>query len=168
MTLGERIRTARQRARLTQEQLARKVGVGRRTIDNWENGRTEPKNLVALEEVLGALIAEHVAGLEAEKGEAKEAAQEAGADAQEGHGYELTLPARFRTEERQSKVAGWVVRIITDLDADTEGIPDEEADAMIERAMANAEAQARLMLDAERRRWERRREQGDADAESQT
>ncbi|XKK40340.1 hypothetical protein HFP72_06615 [Nocardiopsis sp. ARC36] len=53
-------------------------------------------------------------------------------------------------------------RIVTDLEADTEGIPPEEADAMIERAMANAEAQARLMLDAELRRRERYRNQGEA------
>lgn len=55
MTLGDRIRTARQRARLTQQQLADRVGVGRRTIDNWENNRTQPQNLVALEEALGPL-----------------------------------------------------------------------------------------------------------------
>ncbi|XKK40339.1 helix-turn-helix domain-containing protein [Nocardiopsis sp. ARC36] len=58
MSLGDRIRTARQRARLTQEQLAERVGVGRRTIDNWENGRTLPKNVVALEDVLGSLAGE--------------------------------------------------------------------------------------------------------------
>lgn len=55
MTLGDRIRTARQRARLTQQQLADRVGVGRRTVDNWENGRTQPQNLIALEETLGPL-----------------------------------------------------------------------------------------------------------------
>ncbi|XKK40382.1 helix-turn-helix domain-containing protein [Nocardiopsis sp. ARC36] len=144
MSLGDRIRTARQRARLTQEQLAERVGVGRRTIDNWENGRTLPKNVVALEDVLGSLAGEASAPTE-------ESAQ---ASTPEG--------GRFATEERRSRLTGRVWRIVTDLEADTEGIPPEEADAMIERAMANAEAQARLMLDAELRRRERYRNQGEA------
>lgn len=52
--VGERIREARERAHLTQEQLGQKVGVSLRTIGNWERGTTVPKNRkAALEEVLG-------------------------------------------------------------------------------------------------------------------
>jgi DNA-binding XRE family transcriptional regulator len=52
--LGTRIRRARERARLTQAQLAEQVGVDRKTIDNWENNRSRPRSrLAALEEVLG-------------------------------------------------------------------------------------------------------------------
>lgn len=50
---------------------------------------------------------------------------------------------------------GRLVEVIRDLEADTEGIPDEESRAMIERALAQAEAQAKLYIDMERRRWER-------------
>ncbi|WP_242892657.1 helix-turn-helix domain-containing protein [Actinomadura litoris] len=52
--LGTRIKRARERKRMTQEDLASQLGVHRRTVDNWENGRSAPKNrLGALEEVLG-------------------------------------------------------------------------------------------------------------------
>lgn len=54
--IGLRIKRARERLRLTQEQLAGQVGVSQKTIDNWENDRTYPKSaLGALEEVLGPL-----------------------------------------------------------------------------------------------------------------
>jgi len=40
--IGKRIRTAREKAGLTQEKLAKKLGIGKRTLINYENGRTEP------------------------------------------------------------------------------------------------------------------------------
>jgi len=54
LTLGDQIRAARGRARMTQRELADRVGVSTKTVDNWENGRSVPRNrLAALEEVLG-------------------------------------------------------------------------------------------------------------------
>jgi transcriptional regulator with XRE-family HTH domain len=51
---GARIRRARKLARLTQQQLAEKVGVSRGTVDAWENGRAYPRRFdVALEQALG-------------------------------------------------------------------------------------------------------------------
>jgi transcriptional regulator with XRE-family HTH domain len=51
--IGTRIKRARERKRWTQKQLAELIGVSQKTIDNWENGRTEPKSSIgALEEVL--------------------------------------------------------------------------------------------------------------------
>jgi transcriptional regulator with XRE-family HTH domain len=41
---GEQIRTARQTAGLTQEELARHVGVSQRTVGNWERGDTVPRD----------------------------------------------------------------------------------------------------------------------------
>jgi transcriptional regulator with XRE-family HTH domain len=53
-SIGLRIKRARERRRWTQRQLADAVGVNIKTIDNWEAGRTSPKNrLGALEDVLG-------------------------------------------------------------------------------------------------------------------
>jgi len=49
--LGEQIKAARERAHLTQQQLADILGVDRKTVDNWENRRTSPRNR------MGALIA---------------------------------------------------------------------------------------------------------------
>ena len=37
------IKTVRESAGLTQEELARAVGVDRVTVANWESGKTEPK-----------------------------------------------------------------------------------------------------------------------------
>lgn len=52
--IGLRIKRARERKRWTQRQLAQAVGVNTKTIDNYENGRTSPRNSIgALEEVLG-------------------------------------------------------------------------------------------------------------------
>jgi transcriptional regulator with XRE-family HTH domain len=52
-TLGERIKAGRERRHLRQRDLAEMVGVDVKTVDNWENGRTRPKNrLGALEEAL--------------------------------------------------------------------------------------------------------------------
>lgn len=52
--LGRRIRRARERARLTQRQLADAVGVDRKTVGNWESGASHPRSsLGRLETVLG-------------------------------------------------------------------------------------------------------------------
>jgi len=61
--------------------------------------------------------------------------------------------------ERRSRLTGRVWRFVADLGADTEGIPpgEAEAEAMVERATANAGARARIVLDARHRRRERRR-----------
>lgn len=52
--LGRRIREARERAGLTQQQVAAEIGVSLRTVGNWERGETVPLNRFArLEAVLG-------------------------------------------------------------------------------------------------------------------
>lgn len=55
METGERIRRARERAGMSQEDLARAVGVSRTTASNWETGVTAaPRNKLGLVyEVLG-------------------------------------------------------------------------------------------------------------------
>lgn len=53
-SLGARIRRARERARLSQEELATMVGASVRAVGDWENDRRKPRNrLGALEDVLG-------------------------------------------------------------------------------------------------------------------
>lgn len=50
---GDEIRDARQRARLTQDELGAMIGVTGRTIGNWERGHSVPRNRKpALEEAL--------------------------------------------------------------------------------------------------------------------
>ena len=53
MELGERLKSHRQRAQLSQEELANRVYVSRQTISNWENDKTYPdvNSLVLLSEV---------------------------------------------------------------------------------------------------------------------
>lgn len=56
--IGTSIKRARERKRWTQRQLADALGVDRKTIDNWENGRTSPRSSIgALEAVLGISLA---------------------------------------------------------------------------------------------------------------
>lgn len=49
-SLGRAIKDARERRHLTQQQLADVLGVDRKTVDNWENERTIPRNR------MGALV----------------------------------------------------------------------------------------------------------------
>lgn len=52
--LGRRIRAARERKGWTQQELGAAVGVGLRTVGNWERGASVPRNrLGKLVEVLG-------------------------------------------------------------------------------------------------------------------
>ena len=61
--IGARIRRARKLLRMTQQELADKVGVSRTTVDSWENGRSYPKRYdVALEEALGISLDGEPAG----------------------------------------------------------------------------------------------------------
>jgi transcriptional regulator with XRE-family HTH domain len=53
--LSARIKRARGLRRWTQQQLADALEVDRKTVDNWENGRTIPRNLAIIEDVLGDL-----------------------------------------------------------------------------------------------------------------
>ena len=55
LPLGEQIRRARGRQRWSQQELADRVKVTRKTVDNWENGRTTPPGatIAAIEDVLG-------------------------------------------------------------------------------------------------------------------
>lgn len=54
VSLGNRIRLARERAGYTQEKVAEKVGVSRSAVSRWEQGEIEPKvqNLVAIAALL--------------------------------------------------------------------------------------------------------------------
>ncbi len=54
MNLGDEIQRARHRARLTQTDVADRLGVGVSTVSNWERGNTVPKNrLQPLRDLLG-------------------------------------------------------------------------------------------------------------------
>jgi transcriptional regulator with XRE-family HTH domain len=56
-SLGARIRRARERAQLSQEELAGRVGASVRALGDWERDRRKPRNrLGALEEVLGVSL----------------------------------------------------------------------------------------------------------------
>jgi len=55
--IGTAIKRARERRRWTQRQLADALGVNIKSVDNWENGRTSPRNSIgALEDVLGVTL----------------------------------------------------------------------------------------------------------------
>lgn len=56
--MKNRIREAREKASLTQEELARKVGVTQAAVTQWETGQTMPKipTLAAVAETLNVSI----------------------------------------------------------------------------------------------------------------
>lgn len=56
-TLGKQIRRARERARMSQQELADAVGKSVRAVNDWENNRASPRSSIgALEEVLGVSL----------------------------------------------------------------------------------------------------------------
>jgi len=58
-SLGTRIRRARERKRLSQQELAEAVGASLRAVGDWENDRRKPRNRTgALEEILGVSLDE--------------------------------------------------------------------------------------------------------------
>jgi transcriptional regulator with XRE-family HTH domain len=58
MTSAEEIRSAREQAGLTQEELGAKLGVSMRTVGNWERGSTIPRSKArAIQAVLGEYLA---------------------------------------------------------------------------------------------------------------
>jgi transcriptional regulator with XRE-family HTH domain len=59
--IGARIKIARARRGMSQQQVADAIGVARTTVDSWENGRSQPKRgkvLGALERELGVSLFE--------------------------------------------------------------------------------------------------------------
>lgn len=60
MTLGERIREARELAGLSQAALAAKVGATMRSVGSWERDEYPPRAIARLEAVLGPLRADRV------------------------------------------------------------------------------------------------------------
>lgn len=62
--IGLAIRRARERQRMTQQQLADAAGVSLRTVSNWELGHHVPRNRTgALEEILGISLGGEPAAL---------------------------------------------------------------------------------------------------------
>ena len=54
--IGLKIRRARERRRWSQAELAARLNVSQKTVDNWENERTRPKSAIgAIEDLLGPL-----------------------------------------------------------------------------------------------------------------
>lgn len=59
MINGTEIRRARERANLTQEELAERVGVSLRTVGNWERGSSVPRSR---EGMIRAVLGDHAFG----------------------------------------------------------------------------------------------------------
>ena len=87
ISAGERIRAARVAAGLTQESLAREVGVTRSAVAQWETDRAGQigGNLARIAEILGVSVGHLLTGVSSEGGAAAE------------HGTELALLRLYRT-----------------------------------------------------------------------
>ena len=66
-TIGTRIRKQREAMRMTVAKLAKRIGVSRSTLTNWESGRTEPTagELVRLAQAVGCPITDLIGGVAA-------------------------------------------------------------------------------------------------------
>jgi len=66
MTLGQRIRDARKKVRLTQTDVALRCDVSVATVSRWEGGQRTPKmdSLRALAKALGVTMASLVRGID--------------------------------------------------------------------------------------------------------
>jgi transcriptional regulator with XRE-family HTH domain len=62
--IGMRLLIARRRAKLSQEELADRLGVGPNTVGRWERGRVEPRvsALAAIAEALGCELSQLLPG----------------------------------------------------------------------------------------------------------
>jgi transcriptional regulator with XRE-family HTH domain len=58
-TMGDRIRTLREARKLTQEQLAKAVGVTKSAVSQWEGGSTKNIKLETFLSLLGVLRTDH-------------------------------------------------------------------------------------------------------------
>jgi transcriptional regulator with XRE-family HTH domain len=87
ISAGERIRAARVAAGLTQESLAREVGVTRSAVAQWETDRAGQVggNLARIAEILGVSVGHLLTGVSAEGGASAE------------HATELALLRLYRT-----------------------------------------------------------------------
>ena len=62
---GAEMRAARERAGLTQGEVAKRVGVSLRSVGNWERGESVPRSKEAL---IRAVLGEHLQSTEPEQG----------------------------------------------------------------------------------------------------
>ena len=60
MEIGEKLRINRNKAGMTQEECAEKLGVSRQTVSNWENGRSYPdiRSVLSLGDLYGVSLDE--------------------------------------------------------------------------------------------------------------
>jgi transcriptional regulator with XRE-family HTH domain len=99
--LGLLIKRARERAGLTQQQLADRISRSRKTVDNWENGRTSPRSSIgAVEAVLGNLDGGEAPFIPADDDEARIWAMD------EPREWRLKMIAWKRQGEGRARAAG--------------------------------------------------------------
>ncbi len=156
---------------VTQAQLAEWAGVSAPQVSRWTRGISRP-SYDSLKHLLTRCVSEapqsdSALGLAARVAKAAgypglplspidQASGDIHSQASRG---EPTDGGSYVTEARTHHMSGRVWQIVRDLEADAAGVPDDVAEEMIQRAIDNAETQARLVLDAERRRWERQQEE---------
>ncbi|GAB3693404.1 helix-turn-helix domain-containing protein [Nocardiopsis oceani] len=155
---GDLIHTARRKAKISQRELARVVDISETWLRAMTAGLRGEEPQRARDEVWSRLA--EAVGADKER-VFSTLGREAPTPDEDEEDHPPEPSGRFAQETITWH--GRLVEVVRDLEADTEGIPDEESKKMIERALAQAEAQAKLYLDMERRRWEREQSKGDAD-----
>ncbi len=120
MKLNEKIYHYRKQAKLSQEELAARVGVSRQAVSKWELGTATPEldKLIALARAFGVTTDELLSPDEPEQGQPEDGPQSASAFRSSAYFYESqpgsTPPAgrhSFRFLERLARRWGWLAGV---------------------------------------------------------
>lgn len=102
MGFGDQLRTARERAGLSQQELAEKAGISVDSIQNWEQGRTRPRlpALGKLAQALGVSLDVLVIGGETKQPPRPRGRPKKDSTADAGQGEETPKKTRKRKGEQ--------------------------------------------------------------------
>lgn len=106
MTLGEKIRTLRKKAGLSQEALAEKLGVSRQAVSKWENdnGMPETEKLINMAKLFGVSLDTLIGEASTDDAPAAEQASAppaASPDPDAGHSTDLSLVESYLDSQHQ-------------------------------------------------------------------
>lgn len=149
---GALIHRARKAADISQRALAREAGISETWLRAMTTGLRGEEPQRAADEVWAKLA--YVVGLDPAEVFTELQREPTAVQPDPGDRYET---------DRVAWLGGRVARIARDLAVETEDLPPTVAAEIIQRALDAAAEQARLRLDAERHRWEREQQPGQAE-----
>ena len=148
---GALIHTARRKAKLSQRALAKRAAISETWLRSLTTGlRGQDPQRAADETWIALAEAVHL--------DPRVVFAELGRpwpDDEEGE--DATSPQDKRPDVERTTHQGRLLEIVADLEADTDDLPAGVAEEIIRRSVEAMAAQARMVAELERRRWERQR-----------